>query len=445
MRKPCAATLRAALLDCSANGTLAQALTAINDDELRFLSSDWDVWARDDQLPPAGAPSGSPWRLWLILGGRGSGKTRAGAEWIRARVASAAQPERIALVGETLGDVRRVMIEGVSGLLNVHADAERPRFEPSKREVTWANGSVAQMFAADEPDSLRGPQFTAAWCDEVAKWRKLEAAWDMLAMGLRLGDCPQAVATTTPRSRKFLNLLMADVATVVTRSKTRDNAANLAPAFFSEMLRRYGGSDLGRQELDGEIVAEVAGSLWQRDWIAAHRVERAPDLIEIVVAIDPPVTATADSDACGIVVAGLGEDRRAYVIADRTVQGRTPQAWARAAIAAYRDYAADRIVAEVNQGGDLVVAVLRQFDETVPVRKVVATRGKWVRAEPVAALYSEGRVSHVGPMPALEDELAAFGAGGAVRGRSPDRADALVWALTDLLLDRAARPTVRMV
>jgi phage terminase large subunit-like protein len=251
------------------------------------------------------------------------------------------------------------------------------------------------------------------------------------------------VATTTPRPIPLLKKLLADAATVVTRAATADNAENLAPSFVEEMTRRYWGTALGRQELLGELVDDTSGALWRRDWIEAHRVASAPELSAVVVAVDPPVTATAASDACGTVIAGLGPDGRAYVIDDRTLQGREPIVWARAAVAAYHDTMADRVVAEVNQGGDLVVTILRQIDPNVAVRQVRATRGKWLRAEPVAALYAEGRVAHVGTFDALEDQMCAFGADGLSRGRSPDRLDALVWALTDLMIGAAGRPGIR--
>ena len=406
------------------------------------------MWARPDQLPPESSAEGEAWRVWLILGGRGAGKTRAGAEWVRAKAFGRTQHDtgpakRIALVGETMGDVRRVMIEGDSGLMSIHTAAERPRFEPSKGQLTWPSGAIAQAFSAEDPDSLRGPQFDAAWCDEVAKWRHPERTWNMLQLALRLGSRPQMVATTTPRATAFLKKIVADGCTVVTRAATVLNADNLAPTFVAEMRRRYAGTLLGRQELEGEIVEETAGALWRRDWIDAHRVGAAPELAHVVVAVDPPVTATAASDACGIVVAGRGADGRAYVLADRTLQGREPQVWARAVVAAYRDFLADRVVAEVNQGGDLVTTVLRQIDDGIAVRKVRATRGKWLRAEPVAALYAEGRVAHVGTFDSLEDQMCVFGADGLAKGRSPDRLDALVWALTDLMIDAGARPAVR--
>ncbi|MCL4766446.1 MAG: terminase family protein [Hyphomicrobiaceae bacterium] len=427
---------------------VAAALAGLPPGHLRFLEWDWQTWARDDQLPPECDAHGRHWRTWLILGGRGSGKTRAGAEWVRSQAESlarsgAAGSGRIALVGETLDQVRSVMVEGVSGLLAVHPPGGRPRFELSKRQIAWSSGVVAQLFSAEDPESLRGPQFAAAWLDEIAKWRRAEETWDMLQFGLRLGTMPQQVVTTTPRPAAILKRIMGEESTVVTRVRTADNAANLAPAFLSQMQRRYAGTLLGRQELEGELIDDVPGALWRVEWIEQHRAAGSPPLQRVVVAVDPPVTATKSSDACGICVAGLGADRRAYVLADRTLQGREPHVWARAAITAYRDFAADRIVAEVNQGGDLVESVLRQIDPAVPIRMVRATRGKWLRAEPVAALYAEGRVAHVGRHAALEAQMLAFGADGLVAGRSPDRLDALVWALTELILDAPPRPAVR--
>jgi len=433
----------------AAAGQLESHLASLDPEALRFILSDWQVWARDDQLPPATTAGGTDWRVWLNLGGRGAGKTRAGAEWVRAKALGTPplgteRATRIALVGETLSDVRRVMIEGVSGLLAIHRADERPELEISKAQLVWPNGAIAQMFSAEDPDSLRGPQFDAAWCDELAKWRRPEETWDMLQFGMRLGESPAIAVTTTPRPLPLLKSIMDDPATVITRAGTSANAAHLAPAFIAEMERRYAGTALGRQELLGEIVDEQSGSLWRRDWIEQARVAHCPELTSIVVAVDPPVTATARSDACGIVVAGLGADGRAYIAADRSLQGREPTVWARAAVRAYHDFMADRVVAEVNQGGDLVTAVLRQIDEAVPVRAVRATRGKWLRAEPVAALYAEGRVAHVGVFETLEQQMLAFGADGLSQGRSPDRVDALVWALTDLMIDRAA-PAIRQL
>jgi phage terminase large subunit-like protein len=430
------------------NGWLDADLNEIGALRERFLGRDWQFWARDDQLPPGLDAEGRDWRVWMILGGRGAGKTRAGAEWVRMKALGLlegdAPARRIALVGETFADVRRVMIEGVSGLLAVHKDTERPSLEISKGELHWPNGSIAQVFSAETPDALRGPQFECAWVDELAKWRTAQETWDMLQLGLRLGNNPQALVTTTPRPLPLLKRIMDDtIATAVTHAPMAANFAFLAPGFIDEMRRRYDGTALGRQELLGEIVDERAGALWRRDWIEVARLATAPELVAVVVAVDPPVTATVSSDACGIVVAGMGADRRAYILADRTLQGREPNEWARAAVAAYRDFMADRVVAETNQGGDLVAAIIRQVDENVPVRQVRATRGKWLRAEPVASLYAEGRVSHVGSFAKLEDQMCAFGADGLAKGRSPDRLDALVWALTDLMIDGAGAARVR--
>lgn len=418
-------------------------------DELNqeHLLRDWEIWARDDQLPPAD----DEWRTWLILGGRGAGKTRAGAEWVRGqalgRTPFAREPVgRIALVGETYHDARSVMIEGVSGLLAIHARDERPAFYASRNELIWPNGAIGQVFSAEDPDSLRGPQFGAAWCDEIAKWRRAEDAWDMLQFGLRLGALPRAVVTTTPRANALLQSLLGDATVAVSRTRTHDNAAHLAASFLAEMERRYAGTELGRQELDGELIDELKGTLWQRAWIEATRCLSVPELRRVVVGVDPPVTTGEKADACGIVVAGLADDGRGFVLADETVQGLAPNAWARAVLQAYHTHEADRIVAEVNQGGDLVEAVIRQMEPAVPITKVRATRGKWLRAEPVAALYAEGRIAHVGTFDALEAEMMMFGNDGRAGGRSPDRLDALVWAVTDLMTAPAApAPRLRLI
>jgi phage terminase large subunit-like protein len=390
--------------------------------------------------------SGASWRTWLVLGGRGAGKTRTGAEWIRSRAVGAPysvqRAHRIALVGETIGQVRSIMIEGVSGLLSVHHAAERPSFEVSRNQLVWPNGAIAQVFAADDPDSLRGPQFDAAWCDELGKWRRPERAWDNLQFALRLGPQPQCIVTTTPRPIELLKKIMDDPATVTDRSRTIDNTVNLSPAYLDEMQRRYAGTPIGRQELDGEIVEDRMNGLWQRHWLAQARLSARPELKRIVVAVDPPVTSTAGADSCGIVIAGLGVDGRGYVIGDRTIQGRDPATWAHAAVAAYRDYQADRIVVETNQGGDLVVQVFKGIDANIPVKKVYASRGKFLRAEPISALYAEGRVAHVGEFPELERQMCDFAADGLANGKSPDRLDALVWALTELMLTVQRNPRI---
>jgi phage terminase large subunit-like protein len=437
-----------ALTPAARDAALADIASALTEDDARLIAYDWQIWARDDQLPPLATEAGTPWRTWLYLGGRGSGKTRAGAEWVRA-VALGLWPgeapaRRIALVGPTQAHVRAVMIDGVSGLLAIHPESERPTLEISKGQLVWPNGAIAQLFSAEDPEGLRGPQFDAAWCDELGRWKRASRAWDMLQFALRLGTSPRQVVTTTPRNISVLKRIMTDASTAVSRARTADNAANLAPSFVSEITRAYGNTALGRQELDGEVITERPDALWQRRWISDARIARAPeDMARIVVAVDPPVTATANADTCGLIVAGLGPDRRAYVLADRSLQGRDPATWARAAIAAYHDFRADRIVAEVNQGGDLVVNVIHQVDASVPVKKVYATRGKFARAEPVALLYAEGRVVHVGEFPALENQMCDFGPEGLSEGRSPDRVDALVWALTELMLTTQRTPMVR--
>ena len=423
----------------------AQSLTPA---EAEFLGHDWQLWSRDDQLPPPAAQGGGDWTTWLILGGRGSGKTRSGAEWVRGLALGkppfAARPvTRIALVGETLQDARAVMIDGPSGLLAIHPAAERPAYNASRRELVWPNGAVAQLFSADDPESLRGPQFGAAWADELAKWRRADEAWDMLQFCLRLGEHPRQAVTTTPRPIPLLRRLLADPRSAVSRAATEANAANLAPSFLGSVVARYRGTRLGRQELDGELIEDRADSLWRRDAIDAARLDTAPPLARIVVAVDPPVTSGAAADACGIVAAGRDESGRAYVLADATTRGQAPLDWARAAIRLYESLEADGIVAEVNQGGELVAQMLRQVSPGVPVRMVRATRGKFLRAEPVAALYERGLVAHVGAWPELEDQMCDFGPGGLSGGRSPDRVDALVWALTELILGERGAPRIR--
>ncbi|MEM9810063.1 MAG: terminase family protein, partial [Pseudomonadota bacterium] len=379
------------------------------------MLSSWSFLARPDQK----APKGDQWTTWLVLGGRGAGKTRTGAEWVHERVADGAR--RIALVAETQSGGREVMVSGPSGLLNTGDPDVRPNFEPSRRRVSWPSGAEAHIFSAEDPEGLRGYQFDTAWSDELAKWPYAEETWSNLQFALRLGDQPRQIVTTTPRAVPLLKEILARDATMVTRASSYANRPNLADSFFTEIAAIYEGTALGRQELLGELIEDREGALWTWPMIEAARCERPDDLDRIVVAVDPPVTSTAQSDACGIVVAGLMESdpKRGFVLADKTVRGFSPKAWSERVCATYHEFAADRVVAEVNQGGDLVTEMLRLADPSVPVRSVRASRGKLIRAEPIAALYEQGRVHHTSTFPDLEDQMTQF-TGGSGEG-SPDR------------------------
>ncbi len=400
--------------------------------------------ARPEQKPPK---PGTSWRNWLFMGGRGAGKTRAGAEWIRFAINSGGC-RRVALVGATLGEVREVMIEGPSGLREIGDTKEYcPTYNVSRRRLEWPNGAVGLVFSAEDADSLRGPQFDAAWCDEIAVWPDGEAVWDNLQMALRLGSNPRCVATTTPRPVPLVKRLVAGEA-MVTRATTGDNAAHLADGFVAQITRLYGGTILGRQELGGELIEDPVGALWTRSAISSNRVLIAPDRFEdIVVAIDPPATSGPKADACGIVAAGVaaadGFGKRCFVLSDATTQGLRPLDWGARAVALARQVGASCIIAEANQGGEMVTAVLESAGCDLPVRLVHARLGKRARAAPVAALYARGQVAHVGVLPALEDEMCRFGAAG-FQG-SPDRVDALVWAVNVLMLERGAEPRVRRI
>ncbi|KKB10641.1 ATP-binding protein [Devosia geojensis] len=399
------------------------------EEDVEDIYYDWSLMSRSSQRPPEG-----DWTTWLILGGRGSGKTRAGAEWVRGLARQGISP--IALVGETMTEAVDVMINGVSGIRRISPPAEEPVLKGNM--LIWPNGTEAMVLAANDPERFRGPQFAAAWSDEVGKWPKAEEAWDMLQFGLRLGERPRQLATTTPRATKFLKRLIADPQTVVTRMTTAENEGHLATCFLDAVVKRYADSVLGRQELLGELIEDRPDALWQR---AMFRRWSGAPLERIVVAVDPPVSGHDKSDACGIVVAGRAGDE-AVVLEDATVKGLAPLAWARRAVAAFKAHEADALVVEVNQGGNLVRELIAQVAADLPLREVRATRGKWLRAEPVAALYGRGLVAHAEGLTALEDEMCAFGADGKSEGHSPDRVDALVWALTELMLNDA-RPRVR--
>ncbi|MFD1694853.1 DNA-packaging protein [Roseibium aestuarii] len=436
--------LRNALKDCARAGRIEDALAGLSVAEMRFLLSDWELFAHPHQLSPAG-----DWRIWLMMGGRGAGKTRAGAEWVRSQVAAArraspAQALRVALVGETFSDVREVMVEGVSGLLAIHPSQDRPVWVASRRRLEWPCGAVAQAFSSEDPEALRGPQFHLAWCDELAKWKNAEETFDMLQFGLRLGDRPRQLITTTPRPVPLLKRLMGLSDTVLTHAPTRANAPFLAPGFLEAVIGRYGGTRLGRQELDGELIDDRPEALWSREGLERFREAAAPDdLQRIVVAVDPPATSGKRSDACGIVAAGLDGNGNVHVLADRSRARLKPSEWAAVAVGLYHGLKADSLIAETNQGGEMVAEVVRGVDPAVPVRTVHATRGKFARAEPVAMLYDQGRVRHAGTFPELEDEMCDFAPSGLSSGRSPDRLDALVWAVSDLLLGPRAEPRVR--
>ena len=441
------------LLASESEGLLPDLLSGLSERAIEVMLGEWSIWARDDQLPPQMAQGGLPWTVWLVLGGRGAGKTRTGAEWVRGLALgklpfSQTPVTRIALVGETQNDVREVMIEGVSGLLSVHGRDERPLWQPTRRRLEWPNGAVAHVFSAEDPESLRGPQFEAAWLDEIGKWRLAEETFDQLQFGLRLGSHPRQTVTTTPRPTPLLKRLINDPATALTRSKTKDNIYHLAPAFLDAVVKRYAGTRLGRQELDGEMIEERQDALWTRAMIEAARFEgEVPPLVRLVVAIDPPASSGKRSDACGIVAAGIGPDGTIYVLNDASLERASPAAWSSKAMALYRRFEADALIIETNQGGEMAEAVLREVDANVPITPVKATRGKALRAEPVAHLYEQGRVRHVDVFPELEDELCDFGPTdkgfGLSSGRSPDRMDALVWAISSLALGAKGAPRVR--
>ena len=404
----------------------------------------WEYVARKEQLPPEG-----DWRIWMIMAGRGFGKTRAGAEWVR-MIADTHPYARIALISSSLAEARAVMVEGESGLLAICRPDHRPHFEPSLNRIRFESGAQAQLFSAAEPEALRGPQHSHAWCDEIGKWplagERATRCWDNLMLGMRLGEDPRIAVTTTPRAVPLVKRLVAQAAAggevAISRGRTSDNVS-LPARFHSAIEREYGGTQLARQEIDGELLEDIEGALWTRSMLEQARENGpVPEAARTVIAVDPP--ASADGDECGIIVAALGTDGIARVLADCSMGRATPAQWADQVAVAAREWNADRVVAEANQGGAMVESVLRAADRSLPIRLVHASRGKIARAEPVAALYAAGRVRHVGMFARLEDQLCGLLVGGtfAGPGRSPDRADALVWALTELLLGKTLRPSV---
>jgi phage terminase large subunit-like protein len=407
-------------------------LKAVNERRLYDADArnyDWSQLARPEQLPPDGE-----WRTWLILAGRGFGKTRTGAEYARHKIESG-QCRRFAIVAPTASDVRDVCVEGESGILACSPPSFRPVYEPSKRRLTWPNGAIATTYSADEPERLRGPQHDGAWCDEPASWRYPDA-FDMLMFGLRLGADPRVVVTGTPKPVRLVRDLLTAETTRVTRGSSYDNRANLAPAFFEQIVAKYEGTRLGRQELNAELLEDNPNALWQRGLIEDLRVTDHPHLIRIVVAVDPSAGDGESGAEAGIIVAGLGVDGQGYLLHDRTVRG-TPDAWAREAVTAYHTYRADRLLAETNNGGKMIEALVRTVDPAVAYKELHASRGKQARAEPVAALYEQRKVHHVGTFPDLEDQLCEWMPG----DESPDRLDAAVWALTELMLGEEPAPS----
>jgi phage terminase large subunit-like protein len=423
------AQLLASLSEAERNAKLA----TMGPKQIAALRWHWPFWARPDQLPP----EGDDWMTWLILAGRGWGKTRTGAETIRSWVMSGTYG-RIALVGETTADVRGVMVDGESGLLNIGPKDERPEYFPSLRQLKWPNGAIATTYNATEPDQLRGPQHDAAWCDEIAKWKYIQETWDQLQFGLRLGEHPRQILTTTPRPLPLLKKMLNDPYVVVTKGKTMDNKDNLAETFMHQIEERFGGTRLGRQELDGEILDDIPGALWQRSGIDTNRVSEAPvDMERVIVAVDPAASSEEGSDENGIVVVGMARNAEGYaegyVLEDASLRG-SPEEWAKKAVQMYRKWSADKIVAEKNQGGDMVASVIRSVDRSIIPKLVHASRGKIIRAEPISSLYEQNRIHHVGRFDQLEDQMCTFSVDN-IRANgmgSPDRVDALVWGLTEL-------------
>lgn len=429
-------------------------LNDLTDEEADDLLHTWELWARPNQLEPDPIlPNGEYWTIWLILAGRGFGKTRCGAETVIGWVKSG-HCKRIALVAEDSADARDVMVEGESGIIACSPRDFKPKYEPSKRRLTWPNGAVATLFSAEDYDSLRGPQFDGAWCDELCKWRYAQEAWDNLMFGLRLGDHPKVIVTTTPRPIRLLKEIVLRSDTYITKGTTMDNLVNLAPPFRKAVIDKYRGTRIGRQELNAEILDDTPGALWSRDILDSSRLRpnvvndvpqplRLPDFVRVVVAIDPAKEFNEAAAETGIMVVGRDSRGHGYLLEDLTLSG-SPEEWGRQAVRAFDDWDADMIVYEANQGGEMVAAVLRGAAKSlkedgfrdadfVSLKAVHATRGKYVRAEPVSQLYEQGKVHHVGFFPELEDQLCEYTPDGNM-GYSPDRMDALVWGITELMI-----------
>lgn len=416
------------------------------------LRHNWLFWARPNQLAPE---PHEDWDIWLINAGRGFGKTRAGVEWLRANVKAGVK--RLAAIAATNSDIERVMVHGESGILNACWSGDKtndgkllglPVWSPTKRTMSWKNGAQVQFFSAEEPERLRGPQFEAAWCDELCSWNRDRATWDMLQFTLRLGKHPQICITTTPKPTKLIRDIIKNPRSVITSGTTYENSANLAPTFLTAIASSYEGTRMGRQELYAEILDEASGALWTRDVLAQcevdieDKVEFANTLARVVVSIDPAITSNAESDMTGIVVAGIDFNGCSFILEDAT-ERLTPEGWAYKAVSLYEKYGADRIVAEVNQGGDMVRDTIHAVNDTVPVRMVRASRGKYARAEPVSALYERDKVRHARGLDELENQMVQWEPLGSIG--SPDRLDTLVWAITDLAIKGIAKPDLALV
>jgi phage terminase large subunit-like protein len=424
---------------------LKEVLEQLGPKKTEELQHTWEFWARPEQLEPTG-----DWNIWIALAGRGWGKTRAGVEWVRHQIKSG--KKRIAAVAPTNSDIRRVMVEGESGFLNVCWKNDKtyrggklgyPNWSPTNRTLTWENGAKVEFYSAEDPERLRGPQFHAAWADEVAAWRNQQDVWDMLQFTLRLGRKPRVMVTTTPKPTKLMRALIASPQSHITRGSTFDNIDNLAKPFLETIKKEYEGTRLGNQELYAEMLEEADGALWTTEVLDGCTVEQKdiPELNRIVVSIDPAVTSKTESDMTGVIVAGIDVNGIGYVLEDATDR-YSPAEWAAKAISLYQEYSADRIVAERNQGGDMVRRTLEAEDEAVPIRLVHASRGKMARAEPISALYERGKVKHAKGLDELETQMRTWEPLGSMG--SPDRLDACVWALTDLMLNGVTNPTLRL-
>lgn len=407
-------------------------LGKLTEAEAEALLHDWRGFlARPEQIAPEG-----DWDIWLVLAGRGFGKTETGARWVKEQVEAGVKS--IALIAETQKDLEEVM---VARILAVHPEGQKPSVRYKPVRITWPNGAVALGYNGTEPNQLRGPEFEAAWLDELAKYRHARETWDMLQFGMRVGNHPRQIVTTTPRATELIKAIVAgqEGKIAITHGKTTDNASNLAPSFLTKIRARYGGTRLGRQELNAEILGDLPGALWTMASLDAYRLREEPKMARIVVAVDPAVTDNEESDEHGIIVVGLSDDQRGIVLEDASMTG-SPGEWARRVASLYRTWGADAVVVEVNQGGDMVRHTLQTAAPNLSIREVRASRGKHIRAEPIAALYEQGRIAHVGAYPELETQMTQMTSGGYRGDGSPDRLDALVWGLSDLFPDMVSEP-----